>query len=140
MKKDTLEAFLDQKFSKNTSTFKDLYCFFAEKFSEEKGINRVDPYIYKKSLIDRRTFNKFANDWDDEYHFCRDNAIKICLALELNLEDTLLLLGSTGYGIGENSKRDLILRYCITHQIYDVLKVNDILFENEQALLLQPME
>lgn len=125
-RKDTIEKILSTTSSK-AQTFKDIYYLFVD----DRNLNEVD--VYKKAQINRKTYSKFRSDWEDKYHFNRDNTIKICLSLELNLEETMLLLGSAGYGLGFTSRDKLIID-CIKNEIYDVMEVNDVLADGGETI------
>ena len=51
------------------------------------------------------------------------------------VDETVDLLGRAGLALSPSSKFDLIVRYCIENGIYDIFRVNAILFEYNQPLL-----
>jgi len=89
--------------------------------------NQVDAEVYKKALLDRRLFSKIRSNQD--YHPNKKTVIALLLALKLELEQSLQLLKAAGYSLSESSVFDLVIVYCITHEIYDLDKVNEILEE-----------
>jgi hypothetical protein len=89
--------------------------------------NQVDAQVYKKALLDRRLFSKIRSNHD--YHPNKKTVIALLLALKLELEQGLQLLKAAGYSLSESSVFDLVIVYCITHEIYDLDKVNEILEE-----------
>jgi hypothetical protein len=89
--------------------------------------NQVDAEVYKKALLDRRLFSKIRSNQD--YHPNKKTVIALLLALKLELEQSLQLLKAAGYSLSESSVFDLVIVYCITHKIYDLDKVNEILEE-----------
>jgi hypothetical protein len=89
--------------------------------------NQVDAQVYKKALLDRRLFSKIRSNQD--YHPNKKTVIALLLALKLELEQSLQLLKAAGYSLSESSVFDLVTVYCITHKIYDLDKVNEILEE-----------
>jgi len=46
------------------------------------------------------------------------------IALQLSEDSMVALLGSAGYDLSTVTKRDLILRYFMEHQIYEVAEIN----------------
>lgn len=89
--------------------------------------NQVDAEVYKKALLDRRLFSKIRSNQD--YHPNKKTVIALLLALKLELEQSLQLLKAAGYSLSESSVFDLVIVYCVTHKIYDLDKVNEILEE-----------
>ena len=51
------------------------------------------------------------------------------------MDQTVDLLSRAELAFSPSREFDLIVRYCIERQIYDVMEINAILFEYEQPLL-----
>ena len=81
--------------------------------------------IYKKADVDRKLFSKIRTQSD--YHPNKNTILKLCLAMNLNTDETEELLKTAGFSLSKSLRSDLILRYCFTHQIFDVITVNQIL-------------
>ena len=81
--------------------------------------------MYKKADVDRKLFSKIRTQPD--YHPNKNTLLKLCLAMQLTSEETESLLKTAGYALSRSMRTDLILRYCFTHQIFDVITVNQIL-------------
>ena len=88
-----------------------------------KELDEVD--IYKKADVDRKLFSKIRTQPD--YHPNKNTILKLCLAMNLNTDETEDLLKTAGYSLSKSLRSDLILRYCFNHNIYDVITVNEIL-------------
>lgn len=95
--------------------------------------NHTDVEIYKKANMDRKLFNKIKNNKD--YQPKKITAVALVLALELSLRDSQDLLQRAGYALSPSSLFDVIIRYFIEHEIYDIYQVNQVLFEYQQPLL-----
>ena len=92
-----------------------------------------DSIVYNKANIDRKLFSKIRND--KYYHPSKKTAIALCLALELELEDTLSLISRAGYDLSLGIKFDVILRYFIKKKEYNIMEINYALFDFDQEVL-----
>ena len=92
-----------------------------------------DVVVYKKANVDRKLFSKIKSN--PEYTPSKKTAIAFAIALELNLDETMDLIGRAGYALSKSSVSDLIIEYCIKHQIFDIYTVNCLLFDQGQATL-----
>ena len=81
--------------------------------------------IYKKADVDRKLFSKIRTQPD--YHPNKNTLLKLCLAMNLETKETEDLLSTAGYSLSRSMRSDLILRYCFTNHIFDVITVNQIL-------------
>ncbi|MBQ9530998.1 MAG: hypothetical protein IJR70_02885 [Eubacterium sp.] len=99
------------------------FCSNLFNIIDEKNIK--DSAVYKKADIDRRLFSKMRSDMD--YHPAKNTAIRLCLALELDIAETERLLESAGYCLSMSSTSDLVIRYCIEHKTFKIVSVNEAL-------------
>ena len=88
-----------------------------------KKLDEVE--IYKKADLDRKLFSKIRTQ--PEYHPNKNTILKLCLAMNLSTDETEDLLKTAGFSLSKSLRSDLILRYCFTHRIFDVITVNQIL-------------
>ena len=93
----------------------------------------TDPEVYKKANINRKHFNHIIND--KHYRPKKETAVALAIGMNLNLADTNTLLERAGFVLSRSYTFDLIIRYCIEHEIYNIFKVNELLFEFDQKML-----
>jgi len=98
---------------------------------DERGLK--DSEVYRKANIDRKLFSKIR--CNPLYLPKKRTALALAIALRLDLEETEDLLSRAGHALSPGSRADLIVKYCIEHQIYDIFEINALLFEYDQPLL-----
>ena len=92
---------------------------------DERGLDEV--IIYKKASITKQTFSKIRSDIN--YHPDKDTAIRLCISLRLNIDDTIDFLAKAGYTLSKAIKRDLVIKYFIEREEYDMDEIDEILYE-----------
>ena len=100
---------------------------------DEKKYSDVE--VYKRANLDRKLFSKLRSNQD--YKPAKKTALALAVALKLNMDETSDLLGRAGFALSPSSRADLIVQYCIDHQIYDIYEINALLFEYDEPLLGQ---
>lgn len=98
---------------------------------DKKGLK--DSKVYKKANIDRRLFSKIRSNTN--YKPTKKTAIALCLALELDYYETQDLLSRTNLALARSDRFDIVIEYCIKNKIYNIIYVNQILYNFDLDLL-----
>ena len=93
------------------------------KLIRKKGKSEVE--VYKKAQLDRRLFSKLRTD--ARYTPSKRNIMALVISLELNMKEADDLLRRAGYALSSTRKEDVILRYFIEQEEYDLFLINDVL-------------
>ena len=86
-----------------------------------------DSEVYKRAGISKQTFSKIRKDPD--YRPKRDTAIQMCIGLKLSLVETNELLLRAGFGLSNSNKRDLVVKFFIEKEIYNIRELNYVLYD-----------
>lgn len=101
------------------------------KLIDESGMDDVT--VYKKANIDRKVFSRIRCKPD--YKPKKKTAVAFAIALELDMPTMTDLLSRAGIAFSPSDTFDLIISYCVTHQIYDIFDINAALFKYGQPTL-----
>lgn len=98
---------------------------------DEKGL--TDPQVYKGANLDRKLFSKIR--CNESYKPSKKTVLALAVALRLSMDETIDLMSRAGFAFSPSSKADVIVRFCIENQIYDIYDINTLLFKyGEQTL------
>ena len=101
------------------------------RFIDEKGL--TDPEVYKAANLDRRLFSKFRSK--REYTPKKTTVLALAIALHLDIPQTEILLDGAGYSLSSHRQTDIIVRWFMEKQIYDIYEINDMLLAFHQRQL-----
>lgn len=116
-KEQDLEEYIRNQKSKETFSTRLL------QYIDQTGL--ADAEIYRRAGIDRRHFSKIRCDKD--YKPKKTTVLALCLALRLDKSKTEELLSLAGYSLSNGDTGDLVVKFCIEREIYDLMEVNDAL-------------
>ncbi len=100
-------------------------------FADSKGLTDVE--VQKRANLDRKAFSKLK--CGTTKNPSKSTALALAIALELDLDDTKDLLSRAGLALSPCSKQDVIVRYFIEKEAYDIYEINVVLFEHGEPLL-----
>jgi len=92
----------------------------------------TDSDVYRRANIDRRLFAKIRRP---DYRPSKQTVLALAIALELDLDETKLLLERAGFTLSHSQKSDVIIEYFIMRRIYNLHEINSVLFEYDQQIL-----
>ncbi len=118
---------LDDVVNNLDKTFMELVFSFAD----ARGLTDVE--VQKRANLDRKAFSKLK--CGTTKNPSKATALALAIALRLNLDDTKDLLSRAGLALSPCSKQDLIVRYFIEREVYDIYEINVALFEHGEQLL-----
>ncbi len=101
------------------------------KLIDEKGMSDVE--CYKKANVSKQTWHKLMTD--KQYKPGKKTAISFAIALRLSLDETQKLLASVGFVLSDSCLFDVIIKYCLENEIYDVFEIDAALFKYDQETL-----
>ncbi len=103
------------------------------RFIDEKGL--TDPEVYKAANLDRRLFSKFRSV--REYTPKKMTVLALAVALRLTVPQTETLLDAAGYSLSRHRRADVIVRWFMERNLYDIYEINDMLLAFHQKQLGQ---
>jgi hypothetical protein len=105
--------------------------FALERLREERGLKPAE--LYHRAQIDKRLYSKILGS--SNYRPKKETAAAFGLALNLSSEEFNEFLKTAGYALSDSSLADLVIRFCVERQIYDLTDVNALLLEAGQKTL-----
>ena len=102
----------------------------------EKGLDPVE--VYKNANINRKHFSKINSNKD--YQPKKVTAVAFAISMHLNLDETKDFLARAGYALSPSSKFDLVVRFFIEKENYNMFEINEVLFKHGLESIGLPKE
>lgn len=110
------ESALEERMKHLSDTFQE-YLFYIIK---QKNLSNAE--VYRNSIVTKQTFSKIKRNKD--YHPDKFTAMRLCVGLRLNLDESKDLLARAGYALSSCDKRDVIFSFFIEEEIYDMYEID----------------
>lgn len=99
--------------------------------TEEKSISLKE--LYKKANIDEAELEKIESN--NEYYPSKNILLSFVIAFKFSLKEMETLLEKYGYKISYDKRYDLIIKYFVENERYDIFEINTVLFAYKENLL-----
>ena len=93
----------------------------------------TDAQCYKRANISKQVFSRLRSN--RHYKPSKSTALALAVALELDLAETRSLLGKAGMSLSHSLMMDVIVEYFISQRQFDVMMINETLYQYDQPLL-----
>ena len=94
---------------------------------------KKDAEVYKKANIDRKLFSKIRSN--PNYQPSKPTVLAFAIALELDLQETEMLLSRAGLALSHANKQDIVVEFFIKNKNYDIFELNSVLFALDLSTL-----
>jgi hypothetical protein len=107
------------------------FAFLLDMLRKEKGFRPSE--LYKAAWIDKRLYSKIMATAN--YRPAKNTAITFGLALKLKPDEFVSFLQNAGFALSDSSIFDLVIRFCVEREIFDLHDVNALLLQADQKTL-----
>ncbi len=89
--------------------------------------------VYKRANVTKQLFSKIRNN--KNYSPSKQTALAFALALKMNMEETQSFIARAGYVLTHSSRFDLVVEFFIRNKKYNIIEINQVLFELDLPLI-----
>lgn len=125
--REALQVLLDE--NDHPETFSDLVLMFFQQSNKDENA------ILEKAQLPKGYFSKLRDS--KTFRPSKPEALALCIALKLNMEECRVLLKSAEYALSNSSETDLTVRYFIENQLYSISDLNYVLDKLHETSLEQ---
>lgn len=120
-----------------TIDYKSTFPMVLQKYVDLKGIKKHNA-MCKKIGMKPDTFSAILRGKYKEVK--KENVLKICVGLELHVNEAEELLESAGYMFSNSIMTDVVVKAFLWDRIYSVVAINAELYENNEKMLFENYE
>ena len=133
-----LTSAMSNKSIESGKSLEDIFVEPGETFCEKLFMlihekNQDDVEVYKRANLDRKHFSKIRSNVN--YKPTKKTALALAIALHLDMDETTDLLARAELALSPSNRGDLIVKYFIERQKYDIWEINSMLFKFGQPTL-----
>ena len=122
---DQIEAFQgEMELDKAVEHLADPFGVYFFYLVDKKGLKSSD--VQNKAWITKQVYSKI-NKNRENYHPDKRTALQLCIGLELNIDETKDFLARAGYAFSSSDLQDIIFRFFIENECYDIIDISDAL-------------
>ena len=110
------------------------FCEKLFRLIHEKNQDDVD--VYKRANLDRKHFSKIRSNVN--YKPTKKTALALAIALHLDMDETTDLLARAELALSPSNRGDLIVKYFIERQKYDIWEINSRLSAHKMSPARRP--
>ena len=96
--------------------------FSSEVLKRLNELHMKPAEFYKAVGLDKRVFHALKSDY--LYTPSKATAIRCCLGLRLKYEEAIELLKLAGYSFSPSNSKELVIRFCMENEVYDLPSIN----------------
>ncbi|MBR5566091.1 MAG: macro domain-containing protein [Roseburia sp.] len=116
------ESALKERMKHMSDTFQQYLLYLIE----VKGLTPAE--VYKRAIITKQLFSKIKVN--PNYHPDKATAMRLCVGVKLNIDETKDLLSRAGYALSPCDKRDIIFSFFIENNVHDMIEIDIALEEH----------
>jgi hypothetical protein len=118
-------------FLKDNHDAKTIFSSRLEELRVDKDMTPVQ--LYKAAWIDKRLYSKIIRRGN--YHPSKNTVMMFGLALHLDADGMKDLLETVGFTLSKHVVSDVVIKFCLEYERYDLYEVNELLLEADQKVL-----
>ena len=123
------ESALDERMNHLSDTFQEYLMYLI-------GVkNLTNAEVYGRAFVTKQLFSKIK--LNPEYHPDKATAMRLCVGVKLNLDETKDLLARAGYALSPCDRRDIVFSFFIENEIFDMIEIDIALEERGLPCFIQ---